>query len=119
EGIEIYKDDDDVIGCSAEGHVSHVLSARLSSRPLGWSKEGLKIMAKLRVFSKNGGNLREISVFKEDEKAFKVSKKKIKEAIRKINKSSREVMNNITILNIGKVTPIYRILKSIKYENII
>ncbi|CCJ32811.1 UPF0236 family protein [Caloramator australicus] len=52
-------------------------------------------------------------------KAFKVSKKKIKEAIRKINKSSREVMNNITILNIGKVTPIYRILKSIKYENII
>lgn len=26
-----------VIGCSAEGHVSHVLSSRMSSRPMGWS----------------------------------------------------------------------------------
>ncbi|CCJ33499.1 FIG01166383: hypothetical protein [Caloramator australicus RC3] len=59
-------------------------------------------MAKLRAFSKNGGNLREISVFKEDEKAFKVSKKKIKETIKRINNSSREGINNITILNIGK-----------------
>lgn len=30
--------DDNVKGCSAEGHVSHVLSDRLSSRPKGWSK---------------------------------------------------------------------------------
>lgn len=27
EGIVIYKEDEDVIGCSAEGHISHVLSA--------------------------------------------------------------------------------------------
>ena len=26
----------DYIGYSAEGHVSHILSSRLSSRPLGW-----------------------------------------------------------------------------------
>jgi hypothetical protein len=26
--------------------------------PLGWSREGLKLMAKLRVFSKNGGDLK-------------------------------------------------------------
>lgn len=25
-------------GCSAEGQISHVLSARESSRPMGWSK---------------------------------------------------------------------------------
>lgn len=119
EGIVIYKEDEDVIGCSAEGHISHVLSARLSSRPLGWSKEGLKIMAKLRVFSRNGGNLREISIYKEDIETFKLNKKKIKETIKRINNSSREGINNITILNIGKVTPMYKILKSIKYENII
>ncbi|WP_040306718.1 UPF0236 family transposase-like protein, partial [Caloramator australicus] len=119
EGIVIYKEDEDVIGCSAEGHISHVLSARLSSRPLGWSKEGLKIMAKLRVFSRNGGNLREISIYKEDVETFRLNKKKIKETIKRINNSSREGINNITILNIGKVTPMYKILKSIKYENII
>ncbi|WP_192811193.1 UPF0236 family transposase-like protein, partial [Caloramator australicus] len=100
-------------------HISHVLSARLSSRPLGWSKEGLKIMAKLRVFSRNGGNLREISIYKEDVETFRLNKKKIKETIKRINNSSREGINNITILNIGKVTPMYKILKSIKYENII
>ncbi|MGL9746430.1 ISLre2 family transposase [Enterococcus sp. DIV0170] len=47
----------DYIGCSAEGHVSHVLSARLSSRPLGWSKVGANNIAKMRVFLKNQGNL--------------------------------------------------------------
>jgi len=60
-------------------------------------------MAKLRVFSRNGGNLREISIYKEDIETFKLNKKKIKETIKRINNSSREGINNITILNIGKV----------------
>jgi hypothetical protein len=47
----------DYIGCSAEGHVSHIYSDRLSSRPLGWSREGLDQMARLRVFRANGGNV--------------------------------------------------------------
>ncbi len=76
-------------------------------------------MAKLRVFSRNGCNLREISIYKEDIETFRLNKKKIKETIKRINNSSRERINNITILNIGKVTPMYKILKSIKYENII
>jgi len=41
-------------GCSAEGHVSHVLSARLSSRPIGWGKHNLEKMAGLRVMRANG-----------------------------------------------------------------
>lgn len=48
------------IPCSAEGHVSHYLSARLSSRPMGWSNRGADHMAKLRVFILNGGNLQEV-----------------------------------------------------------
>jgi len=48
------------ISCSAEGHVSHYLSARLSSRPMGWSNTGADYMAKLRVFILNGGELQEV-----------------------------------------------------------
>lgn len=42
--------------CSAEGHVSHVLSSRLSSRPMAWSRRGAEKMAKLRAYYFNGGN---------------------------------------------------------------
>lgn len=44
-----------VNGCSAESHVSHVLSDRLSSRPRAWSHEGADRMSKLRCFEKNNG----------------------------------------------------------------
>ena len=47
------------VGCSAEGHVSHVLSDRLSSRPMGWYKKGLLHMSSMRVFQHNGGNFYE------------------------------------------------------------
>lgn len=43
-------------GCSAEGHVSHVLSARMSTRPMAWSVAGADKMAKLRSFYFNKGN---------------------------------------------------------------
>lgn len=43
-------------GCSAEGHVSHVLSARMSSRPMAWGIAGADKMAKLRAFYFNGGD---------------------------------------------------------------
>lgn len=42
-------------GCSAEGHVSSVLSDRLSSRPMGWSKTGADRMSKLRCYERNYG----------------------------------------------------------------
>lgn len=42
-------------GCSAEGHVSHVLSDRLSSRPMGWSQVGADRMSKLRCYERNHG----------------------------------------------------------------
>ncbi len=54
EGVEIHKTEK-CGGSSAEAHVSHVLSARMSSRPMGWSREGLKYMSRLRAFHANGG----------------------------------------------------------------
>jgi len=122
EGIKIYKEDEDAIGCSAEGHISHVFSDRLSRNPLGWSREGLKLMAKLRVFKKNGGNLREVEWRKKrknNNEGYKLTKKQIKEAVKRAKTYTKEQINNITVLNMGKVTPIYRILKAIKYERVI
>ena len=49
-----------VKGSSTEGHVSHVLSSRMSSRPMGWSKTGATKMAKLRAYELNGGDLLEL-----------------------------------------------------------
>ena len=48
---------DKEIGCSAEGHVSHVYSDRMSSRPLGWCRTGADRMARLRIYRQNGGNM--------------------------------------------------------------
>lgn len=42
-------------GCSAESHVSHVLSDRLSSRPMGWGQTGADRMSKLQSYEKNHG----------------------------------------------------------------
>lgn len=56
-------------GCSAEGHVSHVLSSRLSSRPMGWSELGAENIARLRVFALNGGDC--LSYFSAKDKAKK------------------------------------------------
>jgi len=47
------------IGCSAEGHVSHILAARLSSRPMAWSLQGAEKMAIMRVVKANGESIRE------------------------------------------------------------
>ena len=49
-----------VRGSSTEGHVSHVLSSRMSSRPMGWSKTGATKMAKLRAYELNGGDMLEL-----------------------------------------------------------
>ena len=45
------------IRSSTEAHVSHILSARLSSRPLGWSKKGAETIAKLRVLDDNNESI--------------------------------------------------------------
>lgn len=51
---------DGVKGSSTEGHVSHVLSSRMSSRPMGWSIKGATKMARLRAYVRNGGDMLEL-----------------------------------------------------------
>ncbi len=67
EGIERGMEES-YIGCSAEGHISHVLSSRLSSRPMGWSLIGADQMARLRVYKANGGDIYELLSKKKGER---------------------------------------------------
>ena len=53
--------------CSAEGHVSHVYSDRMSSRPLGWCKVGADKMSRLRIYWMNGGDMLELVRFQQRE----------------------------------------------------
>lgn len=56
-----------VKGSSTEGHVSHVLSSRMSSRPMGWSLTGATKMAQLRAYYLNGGDMLELVRYQEKE----------------------------------------------------
>ena len=52
---------DGVLACSAEGHVYHVLSSRMSTQAMGWSRHGANQMAHLREYYYNGGNMLELA----------------------------------------------------------
>jgi hypothetical protein len=54
------KHKDGVKGSSTEGHVSHILSSRMSSRPMGWSVTGATKMSQLRAYELNGGDMLEL-----------------------------------------------------------
>ena len=89
EGISnLYKYQGQLHGCSAEGHVSHLYSARLSSRPLGWKTINVDNVSRLRLVKADKKeikqivqNKRKVIEFKEVEKIRHVAKEKIKESI--------------------------------------
>jgi len=62
------KNGGNITGSSTESHISHVLSSRLSSRPMGWCREGLDKMAQLRVYWKNGGSMLGLVRYQKEEK---------------------------------------------------
>lgn len=114
EGIEIYSREA-CGGSSTEGHVSHVLSSRLSSRPMGWSKAGLKAMSELRAFCSNGGRVEVKHLKAEKPLAYKVSKRLQAKAAKTFQNLQVQNPNNIPVISIGKVLYIRRLLSSIKH----
>lgn len=112
EGIEVYKEEASR-GSNTEGHVSHVLSSRLSSRPSGWSREGLKAMAELRAYCCNGGHV-ETKHIKKAEACYKVTKKMLNRVTKVYRKASQEMIHNITAINNGKVNQLSRALRSVR-----
>jgi hypothetical protein len=112
DGIVVYQEEGSR-GSNTEGHVSHVLSSRLSSRPSGWSREGLKAMAELRAYCCNGGHV-ETKHIKKTESIYRVTKKSLDKVTKGYRKASEEIIHNITALNTGKVSQLSRMLKGIR-----
>lgn len=106
----------DYSGCSAEGHISHIYSDRLSSRPLGWSREGVDQMARLRVFAANGGNLFDLALRKKQERIREIRtiELDLKVCRKKMRKASGETIDNLPALNSGKRTQLALALRGLR-----
>lgn len=106
----------DYSGCSAEGHISHIYSDRLSSRPLGWSREGVDQMARLRVFAANGGNIFDLALKKKQERIreARVIELDLKVCRKKMRKVSGETLDNLPALNSGKHTQLALALRGLR-----
>lgn len=87
EGIEIYqKAPGDVWGCHAEGQVSHVLSSRMSSRPMGWSRKGADQMSRLRAYCMNGGKIIDLLRYQEGKRKKEEEIERKEELVREVRK---------------------------------
>ena len=89
-GIMVRIDDGGAVWCcSAEGQISHVLSARESSRPMGWSKTGVHKMTKLRVETRNGTKIVDLMEYQQRKKQQKKRIEKQEELIKEIKKKHK------------------------------
>lgn len=104
-------------GCSAEGHVSHVLSARLSSRPMGWSQRNLNQMAALRVMSANQIPIDYDRRGKKHQPAYScaVSQRVLASATDGMRGKIASAMKNVRppVIAAGKNTPTYMALQGL------
>ena len=116
QGIIIKNDNTDIIGCSAEGHVSHLYSDRMSSRPMGWTKRGVENMAKLRVFKWNQGNVYDLVMYQkykeQKEQREYLQDEMIREARARIGKKGQSYKSNMPLLERGKNDVYYETIKA-------
>ncbi len=56
-----------VVGSSTEGHVYHILSSRMSTKPMGWSLYGGAQMARLLEYHWNKGKMLELAKYQKKE----------------------------------------------------
>ncbi len=112
QGIKIYFEED-CGGSGTEGHVSHVLSARLSSRPMGWSREGLRAMAELRAYSSNGGKIKIKHLKQLCKNTYSLNRTGIAKTS-SVFRKTQEQFKNVKILNQGKVIPMFKCLKGLQ-----
>lgn len=113
EAITIYSKEA-CSGSCTEGHVSHVLSSRLSSRPMGWSRAGLKAMAELRVFCSNGGRIEIKHLRKQEQPSYKLNKKQLAKVTKLFQNYELESFKNMPVISHGKVFYMHKYLKSIR-----
>lgn len=118
DGIEIKEEKaDEIVGCSAEGHVSHVFSERLSSRPKGWSKAGADQVAQLRIYKQNGGKIYDLVMGqkKREQKENEIrEREELLSSFRTASTKYEDIANtNLTVLQMGHKTALYKALRGI------
>ena len=113
DGVAICHEDPEANngGCT-EPHVSHVLSSRLSNRPLAWSTETLTQLAPMLA---NGGD---VELLRQQPKPQeRILTKATRAACRKIKKiqfaPDPDSIGTLRPQNTGKITQLYRTLHSI------
>jgi hypothetical protein len=119
EAIIIKNDDPNArMGCSAEGNVSHIYSSRMSSRPLGWSRNGAEKMAELRIYRQNGGKVYDLVKYQRIKREREIKQEIQKEMDRRIirkRENYSDVWNASNIAtDMGKRTGVYHIMKAMK-----
>lgn len=102
EGIKnLYRNKKELHGCSAEGHVSHIYSDRMSSRPMGWSRTNINNMSRLRTAKEDKISTEEI--LKNRKKVIEI--KEIQKIRNQANAKIKESINfkpvNVPIMNFG------------------
>ena len=76
--------------CCAEGQVSHVLSDRMSSRPMGWSTLGCDQMAKLRAFKWNNEKVIDLLKYQKKKQAEQKQREERREEQEELIKELRK-----------------------------
>lgn len=106
------------LGVSAEGHVSHILAARISSRPMAWSAKGADRMAQLRAMKANRVSLREryIAQCREERKPFTICQAAVAQERHRLRKVVGEVFDNLPALQ-GPVTQLTKALKALSQNS--
>ena len=89
------------VSCSAEGHVSHVLASRMSSRPMAWSVQGAENMASMRAVQANNESVSEhyLAACSGKLPLIVELKEEIKKTLKHISKKrlGQENINNVPI----------------------
>jgi hypothetical protein len=101
-------------GGATEPHVSHVLSSRLSSRPMGWSKKTLQRFVPILA---NGPEV----TFEQEEQAPCTSMAAVKafQTTRRSALAARALAkqpSSLPVIQFGKRTEIYKLLHSMEYS---
>lgn len=107
----------EIVGCSAEGHVSHVLSNRLSSRPKGWSRTGANQMTKLLVYKKNGGNIYDLVMQQKEKERVEQQIEIQDEIIKRMRRSGIRYESSFNVdlpaIHSGHKTGLYHALRTL------
>ena len=87
DGIKIkVEDSGGCWGCCAEGQINHVLSSRMSSRPMGWSTLGCDQMARFRAFKYNDGKVIDLLKYQKKKQKEQEKREEQEELIKELRK---------------------------------